>query len=154
MAYGVAMPGAMPGQGQGQVQGQVQGQMAHAPMGQPVGQGQIGSGMYPTGTYVTGGPMQPGYPMNVYGALPPPPPPPQQSSAPSGLTNDRFLKGLLIGAAAAYILTNESVQRSAIKGAVKAWTLVQGGLEEVKERFQDADAELHAADMAKAAEKD
>lgn len=63
-----------------------------------------------------------------------------------GLTSDRFLKGLLIGAAATYLLTNESVQRTAIKGVVKAWSMVQGGLEEVKERFQDAEAELHAAE--------
>lgn len=73
--------------------------------------------------------------------------PQQQSSSLLGFTNDRFIKGLLIGAAAAYILSNESVQRTAIKGAVKAWSLVQGGLEEVKERFHDAEAELHAAEV-------
>ena len=38
--------------------------------------------------------------------------------------NDRFLKGVLIGAAAAYLLTNESVQRGAIKGVVKAWSML------------------------------
>ncbi|EIJ33569.1 hypothetical protein [Thiothrix nivea] len=58
--------------------------------------------------------------------------------------NERFVKGLLIGAAAAYILTNENVQRTAIKGAVKAWSLLQGGVEELKERFQDAEAEIRA----------
>jgi len=78
----------------------------------------------------------------------------QSSSGLLGFTNDRFLKGLLIGAAATYILTNESVQRTAIKGVVKAWSLVQGGLEEAKERFHDAEAELHAADAAKAADQD
>ena len=57
-------------------------------------------------------------------------------------------KGLIIGAAATYLLTNENVQRAAIRGAVKAWTLVQGGVEELKERFQDAEAELRAAQMA------
>ena len=62
----------------------------------------------------------------------------------SGLLGDRFFKGLLIGAAAAYILTNESVQRAAIKGAVRAWSLLQGGAEEIKERFHDAEAELRA----------
>ncbi len=59
--------------------------------------------------------------------------------------NDRFLRGLLIGAAATYLLTNEEVQRTVIKGAVKVWTTVQGGLEEAKERFRDAEAELQAA---------
>lgn len=62
----------------------------------------------------------------------------------SSLFNDRFLKGLLIGAAAAYLLTNESVQRTAIKGAVKAWSLLQGGVEELKERFHDAEAEVRS----------
>jgi hypothetical protein len=38
--------------------------------------------------------------------------------------------------------------QAAITAAVKAWTLVQGGLEEVKERFQDAEAELRAAKAA------
>lgn len=62
--------------------------------------------------------------------------------------SDRFLKGMLIGAAAAYLLTNESVQRSAIKGAVRVWSALQGGLAEVKERFHDAEAELRAAESA------
>jgi hypothetical protein len=73
----------------------------------------------------------------------------QQSSAPFfSFASNRFLKGLLIGAAATYLLTNESVQQAAIKAAVKAWTLMQGGVEEVKERFQDAEAELRAAKAA------
>ena len=63
--------------------------------------------------------------------------------------NDRFVKGLLIGAAAAYLLTNESVQRTAIKGAVKVWSGLQGGVEELKERFHDAEAELQAAASGK-----
>lgn len=62
------------------------------------------------------------------------------------LGNDRFVKGLLIGAAAAYLLTNEDVQRTAIKGAVKLWSTVQGGIEEAKERFRDAEAELQASE--------
>lgn len=62
----------------------------------------------------------------------------------NSLFNDRFLKGLLVGAAAAYLLTNETVQRTAIKGAVKAWSLLQGGIEELKERFHDAEAEIRA----------
>jgi FtsZ-binding cell division protein ZapB len=49
---------------------------------------------------------------------------------------------MLIGAAAAYILTDENVQRTAIKGAVKAWSLLQGGVEELKERFRAAKAEI------------
>lgn len=67
-----------------------------------------------------------------------------QNSGLFGFANERFFKGLLIGAAAAYLLTNESVQRTAIKGTVKAWSLMQGGVEELKERFHDADAEIRA----------
>ncbi|CRI64247.1 conserved hypothetical protein [Thiocapsa sp. KS1] len=63
--------------------------------------------------------------------------------------NDRFLKGLLIGAAATYLLTNESVQRTAIKGVVQVWSALQGGIEEAKERFHDAEAELHHAAQSK-----
>jgi translation initiation factor 2 alpha subunit (eIF-2alpha) len=53
---------------------------------------------------------------------------------------------MLIGAAAAYLLTNESVQRTAIKSVVKVWSVLQGGVEEIKERFQDAEAEIRAAE--------
>jgi len=41
------------------------------------------------------------------------------------------------------------VQRTLIKGAVKAWSFVHGGVEEIKERFHDAEAELHAAEAEK-----
>lgn len=57
---------------------------------------------------------------------------------------ERFLKGALIGAAAAYILTNETVQHALIKNTVRVWDLLQGGIEEVKERFRDAEAEIQA----------
>jgi hypothetical protein len=41
------------------------------------------------------------------------------------------------------------VQRTAIKGVVKSWSLVQGAVEEIKERFHDAEAEIHAAESSK-----
>lgn len=102
------------GQSSGMAQGQGMGAMSHGQSAQSMGY--YGQPMY-----------TPYYP--------------QQNSS---LFNDRFLKGLLIGAAAAYLLTNESVQRTAIKGAVKAWSLLQGGVEELKERFHDAEAEIRA----------
>ncbi|GAB6039606.1 hypothetical protein [Endothiovibrio diazotrophicus] len=74
---------------------------------------------------------------------------PSGASSLLGFTNDRFLKGLLIGAAATYLLTNEGVQRATIHGAVKAWSMVQGGVEEMKERFRDAEAEIRAAESEK-----
>lgn len=59
-----------------------------------------------------------------------------------GLSGQRFWTGALVGAAAAFLLTNESVQRATIKSAVKVWSLMEGGLEELKERFRDAQAEI------------
>lgn len=81
----------------------------------------------------------PGYP----GPMAVPPQAKAASNAFFNFGNDRFMKGLMIGAAAAYLLHNEAVQRSAIKGAVNLWSSVQGNMEEIKERFRDAEAELH-----------
>lgn len=56
-----------------------------------------------------------------------------------------LLTGILVGAAAAYLLGNESVQRTVIRSALTLWSTVQGALEETKERFRDAEAELRQA---------
>lgn len=95
-------------------------------------------------------PWGPGY---APGNQPPhagsPPGGPVQSANPPGhLANPRFLKGALFGAAAAYVLSNETIQHNAIKAAVNVWSMAQGGLEELKERFRDAEAELHASRSA------
>lgn len=74
---------------------------------------------------------------------------PVQSANPSShLTNPRFLKGALFGATAAYVLSNETIQQNAIKAAVGVWSMAQGSIEELKERFRDAEAELHASRSA------
>jgi hypothetical protein len=70
----------------------------------------------------------------------------QQPARPAPASN-RFVKGLLFGAAATYVLSNEEIQRAAIKSAVKAWSSLQGGVEELKERFQDAEAELRMSEQ-------
>lgn len=142
----------VPAQGQGQTMapGQSGGPGAYqAQAGQGgYGQGGYGQSAYPAGQgqyahYQGYPPGNEGYPGLPYRS---------QYQSPStpffNFSNDRFLKGLLIGAAAAYILTNESVQRAAIKGAVKAWSMLQGGVEEIKERFQDAEAEIRAGEAA------
>jgi hypothetical protein len=149
------LPAQGPAQGQAMAPGQAGGPAAY--------QAQAGHGGYGQGGYGQGG-----YGQSPYGAAYPAgqgqyahyhgyagyPGVPYQSQYQSQTTpffnfsNDRFLKGLLIGAAAAYILTNESVQRTAIKGVVKAWSMLQGGVEEIKERFQDAEAEIRAGDAA------
>lgn len=57
-------------------------------------------------------------------------------------SNGTYLKGLLIGAAAAFVLTNPTVQRTLIRGAVTAWSGLRGGMEEFKEHVQDVKAEM------------
>ena len=61
----------------------------------------------------------------------------------SGSNGSDFLKGALIGAAATYILTTENAQRAIFKGFAKLSTLFEGGLEELKERYEDAKAEAN-----------
>ncbi len=58
-------------------------------------------------------------------------------------TND-FIKGALIGAVATYLLTNESAQKAIFKTVAKGTDLFQAGIEEMKERMEDAKAELEA----------
>ena len=58
-------------------------------------------------------------------------------------TND-FIKGALIGAVATYLLTNESAQKAIFKTVAKGTELFQSGIEEMKERIEDAKAELEA----------
>ena len=97
-----------------------------------------GPSAYPSGY----SPWPPGYAPGFHASAAPRPP----VAAPTGhLTNPRFLKGALFGALAAYLLSNEAVQQNAIKAAVRTWSVVQGGVEEMKERFRDAEAELHTA---------
>lgn len=57
-------------------------------------------------------------------------------------SNAGYMKGLLIGAGATLVLTNPAVQKALVRGSVKLWSLVQGGVEEVKEQFQDIKAEM------------
>ncbi|CZE47633.1 YtxH domain-containing protein [Campylobacter geochelonis] len=60
----------------------------------------------------------------------------------SNLNTNDFLKGLLIGAAATYLLTNEKAQSAIFKAIAKGSEMFQAGLEEMKERFEDAKAEI------------
>lgn len=66
------------------------------------------------------------------------------------LNDNAFVKGLLIGAGATFLLTNDTVQKNIIAAMVKLWSTMQGGVEEMKERFRDAEAELQAADEEEA----
>ncbi len=64
----------------------------------------------------------------------------------SSATSD-FIKGALIGAAVTYLLNNEKVQNALFKTAAKTSSMFQSGMEEVKERYEDAKAEAAAHNM-------
>lgn len=57
-------------------------------------------------------------------------------------SNACYLKGFALGAVATLLLTNATVQKTLVRGLVKVWSIVQGGVEEVKETFQDVKAEM------------
>jgi len=69
---------------------------------------------------------------------------PGATSWTDSFTGDRFLKGLLIGAAATYLLTNEKAQKVIMKTGMKLFSTVAGGVEEMKEKILDAKAEAEA----------
>ena len=54
----------------------------------------------------------------------------------------KFLIGMAIGAVGAYLLTNENAQKKLFKAVAKGTELFHVGMEELKERFEDAKAEL------------
>ena len=58
------------------------------------------------------------------------------------VTQPAYLKGLLLGAGVALVVTNPTVQKALIGGAVRVWAAVQGGVEEMKEQIEDVKAEL------------
>lgn len=62
----------------------------------------------------------------------------------SGNTQRDFIVGALIGAAASFILTNENAQKALLKGFAKLSSLFEMGVEELKERYEDAKAEVNS----------
>jgi len=56
--------------------------------------------------------------------------------------NPSYLKGFVVGAGVALVLSNPAVQKALVTGVVKLWSTVQGGVEEVKEQIQDIKAEM------------
>ncbi len=58
--------------------------------------------------------------------------------------SQKFLIGVAIGAIGAYLLTNEKAQKNLLKAVAKGSELFQTGIEEMKERFEDAKAEIEA----------
>ena len=58
------------------------------------------------------------------------------------IRSNGFWGGMAIGAVAAYVLTNKDVQDAIFKTAAGAVNTVRSGIEEAKERFYDAEAEV------------
>jgi hypothetical protein len=57
-----------------------------------------------------------------------------------------FVIGALVGALGAYLLTNEKAQKAIFKTVAKGTQAFQAGIEEMKERYEDAKAELAASE--------
>jgi len=60
------------------------------------------------------------------------------------ILNGDFVKGALIGAGVAFLLTNKTTQGAIMNGFSKGSELVQAGIEELKERMEDAKAQMEA----------
>ncbi len=58
-------------------------------------------------------------------------------------TQKDMLKGVLVGAVATFILTNEDAQKAIFKSFAKLSSLLEVGVEELKERYEDAKAEVN-----------
>lgn len=58
--------------------------------------------------------------------------------------SDRFLIGVVIGAAAAYVLSDEELRGRIMKSGMKLYAGLAGGLAEMKEQAADLQAELEA----------
>ena len=65
------------------------------------------------------------------------------ANAPFGAqSGNSFFAGILLGAAATYFLTDENAQKKLFKLIAKGTEMFQMGVEEMKERFEDAKAEI------------
>lgn len=63
---------------------------------------------------------------------------------PENFNTAGFLKGVVLGALGAYLLTNEKAQQTLFRAIIKGGTLLSAGFEELKERFEDVKAEVAA----------
>ena len=61
---------------------------------------------------------------------------------PENFNTAGFVKGLVLGGIAAYVLTNPKAQECVFKAIIKGGELINAGIEELKERFEDVKAEL------------
>ncbi|MCG5511480.1 YtxH domain-containing protein [Ectothiorhodospira lacustris] len=57
---------------------------------------------------------------------------------------DKFLLGLMVGAGAAWILSDEEMRRKIMKAGLDLYAGMAGGVEEIKEQMADIKAEMEA----------
>ncbi len=69
---------------------------------------------------------------------------PAASTLGVNVQDTNFWKGALLGAAVTLLVTNESVQKGVVKTVSKLTAAAQTGIEEMKEKFEDAKAEAQA----------
>lgn len=76
---------------------------------------------------------------------------PKRGGMMGGLTNllpagrsEQFLLGAAIGAAAAYVLSDEALRGKLIKSGIKLYSSLMGGYAEMKEQMADLQAEVEA----------
>ena len=53
-----------------------------------------------------------------------------------------YVKGFVVGAGIAVLLTNPAVKKALVTGLVKVWGGLQSGVEELKEQIRDVQAEV------------
>ena len=58
--------------------------------------------------------------------------------------DSQFWKGALLGTAITLLVTNESIQKGVVKTVSRLTLAAQSGIEEMKEKFEDARAEAQA----------
>lgn len=68
----------------------------------------------------------------------------QSLSAKAAKIDWPFWKGALLGVAVTLLVTNESIQKGTMKMISQFGAAAQSGLEEIKEKFEDAKAEAQA----------
>lgn len=62
------------------------------------------------------------------------------------VASSTFWKGALLGAGITLLVTSETVQKTVMKGITKMMTATSSGIEELKEKYEDAKAEVDAED--------
>ncbi len=61
-------------------------------------------------------------------------------------TSNQLILGAVLGALATYILSNDEIREKIVRSAVKLYTDVAGGMEELKEQVADIQAEMSVQD--------